>query len=557
MMGGTTFSVWLVDSFIAFTALILLVLLLRRPVARWFGPEAAYLLWCLPALRWLMPPLALESLGISSIMQRPETAPVESIATDVVTTTPQVAVESPDYVIDLLPLLPTLWLAGAGALFLLLIRHHLKVMGEMKAGAGRLGAIGKVTLYESDAATSPLASGFLNRSIFVPQSIRHWPDDVQRMAVAHEMTHHRAHHLFHNMAALVLLCLNWFNPLAWIAARAFIVDQEADCDARTISKYRFDRGDYSTMLLEAAKISPGAPMTLAPHANLIPKSALVARIRKISMDKNDSKLRFAGYGLAALTGLALLPLTASIAQTDDVKSMSVSSRSSGKSVISISGGTNKEPTYRRDVNYKGKTYELWSDRELSDAEVRHQFEQSEKAVAKADVAVREAEIAAREGEAAARRGAEAARWGEEEAKRAAEEARWAAQENWSNGEAAREAAEEARQNAEEARRDAQQHADEARRDAQQAADEARHDAQQAAEEARRDAAQAASEARRAVSMSARAEAIRSRAIAQADAARIRADAARRAIATVEWNGVRASVDGAEATVRTISIDNEN
>ena len=62
-----SWSLWLVDSFIAFSALLLLVLILRRPVARWFGPEAAYLLWALPALRWLMPPLAFERLGLTPI----------------------------------------------------------------------------------------------------------------------------------------------------------------------------------------------------------------------------------------------------------------------------------------------------------------------------------------------------------------------------------------------------------------------------------------------------------------------------------------------------------
>ena len=40
--------------------LIALVLLVRRPVARWCGPQVAYALWALPMLRLVLPlPLAL------------------------------------------------------------------------------------------------------------------------------------------------------------------------------------------------------------------------------------------------------------------------------------------------------------------------------------------------------------------------------------------------------------------------------------------------------------------------------------------------------------------
>ena len=50
---------WLIDTLVMTGALMALVLLLRRPVARCFGAQAAYALWLLPALRFVMPPLAL------------------------------------------------------------------------------------------------------------------------------------------------------------------------------------------------------------------------------------------------------------------------------------------------------------------------------------------------------------------------------------------------------------------------------------------------------------------------------------------------------------------
>ena len=47
---------WLVDTLVTTAALIALVLVLRRPVARMFGPGLAYALWILPLLRLALPP---------------------------------------------------------------------------------------------------------------------------------------------------------------------------------------------------------------------------------------------------------------------------------------------------------------------------------------------------------------------------------------------------------------------------------------------------------------------------------------------------------------------
>ena len=48
---------WLADTLVATSLLMALVLLVRDPVRRQFGPAAAYGLWLIPALRLLMPPL--------------------------------------------------------------------------------------------------------------------------------------------------------------------------------------------------------------------------------------------------------------------------------------------------------------------------------------------------------------------------------------------------------------------------------------------------------------------------------------------------------------------
>ena len=64
---------WLLDTLVWTGALIALVLVLRRPVARQFGPRTAYALWILPLLRLILPPLVLPAPAV-------ETVPAASVA---------------------------------------------------------------------------------------------------------------------------------------------------------------------------------------------------------------------------------------------------------------------------------------------------------------------------------------------------------------------------------------------------------------------------------------------------------------------------------------------
>lgn len=59
---------WLIDTLLATSALLLLVLLIRTPVARHFGASTAYFLWALPAARLFMPTLTQEVRDRKSVV---------------------------------------------------------------------------------------------------------------------------------------------------------------------------------------------------------------------------------------------------------------------------------------------------------------------------------------------------------------------------------------------------------------------------------------------------------------------------------------------------------
>src|SRR5690606_34745013 len=57
--GAAQMTAWLLDTLLYTGLLIALVLVLRGPVGRHFGPQTAYALWALPFLRLLLPPIVL------------------------------------------------------------------------------------------------------------------------------------------------------------------------------------------------------------------------------------------------------------------------------------------------------------------------------------------------------------------------------------------------------------------------------------------------------------------------------------------------------------------
>jgi hypothetical protein len=89
------------------------------------------------------------------------------------------------------------------------------------------------------------------RRIFVPLGFRESFDhDQQRLALNHELLHHRRGDLWTSAAALLVLALHWFNPLAYAAHRAFRRDLEAACDAELLAKAsRSERQLYAGTIL--------------------------------------------------------------------------------------------------------------------------------------------------------------------------------------------------------------------------------------------------------------------------------------------------------------------
>jgi hypothetical protein len=154
-----------------------------------------------------------------------------------------------------------------------------------------------------------LAFGLFHRVIAVPQDFTKAYSPAERdLAIAHEMAHHKSGDLFANLAAFIILCLQWFNPVAWISWNAFRFDQEAACDARVLAgKGPEERAMYGKALAKTA--FDGVP-TFATALNS-PKT-IIERLRRITMKDTSNTRRSLGK-IGIITAAAIiLPLTATI-----------------------------------------------------------------------------------------------------------------------------------------------------------------------------------------------------------------------------------------------------
>ncbi|HEU0283963.1 MAG TPA: M56 family metallopeptidase, partial [Sphingomicrobium sp.] len=297
---------WLTGTLFATSALVVLVLLVREPVRRHFGARVAYALWLIPAARLLMP-------TITETIERPVVAATPRMFTTQAMGEPLLlsSVAPPQQSLveqagGWPTILMVLWLGVAGGLFAARMLAFRRERSAILRDAEEIGRIGSIRLVRSGEVSGPLAFGIFDRVIAVPADFETlYAEHEQRLALEHELAHHRSGDLVANLVAFTLLCLQWFNPLAWVAHAAFRFDQEAACDARVLEKRGAgDRSDYGRAI---AKATSGRALLFA--SALDRRTTLHRRLKSMLSNPTAGRRLTGRMMVLAAIGVAL-PLTA-------------------------------------------------------------------------------------------------------------------------------------------------------------------------------------------------------------------------------------------------------
>ena len=326
---------YLLETLLWTGALIALLLLLRRPVARHFGAQAAYALWALPLLRLAVPPITLpawlrpgetatplsEVAAVSDPASMLVAAPLVQ-ADSLAPVFPLPAAAAPLPAMDWLTPLLVLWLVGAAIFLVRRFALYFAMRRELLDGAKPVGEVGRVRLVETAATLGPVAFGVFDKVVALPTGFMVQRDRSRRdLAIAHELAHHRGHDLLANILVQPLFAVHWFNPLGWAGWTALRRDQEAACDARVVeTRSRDERAAYAAIIAGFA-LTPGAAPRLALAAPMacpvLGDKSIIHRLRSLTMADISPRRRLAARALLAGAALAL-PLTTSVSYAETI-----------------------------------------------------------------------------------------------------------------------------------------------------------------------------------------------------------------------------------------------
>jgi len=277
---------WGMQTGLTVSILILFILVIRRPVARYFGAHAAYALWALPAMRLFMPEIRVPILSkftprnddLSNTLSTTEAVRPLSTAVPFETSNPTFPVVSrvSEPLVSFMNLNITLLFTGLWlAIAVLWLGFQLykqrrfatyilqdssdpsaSLQVQIKTAADTVGLrrTPRVKLHKN--ITGPMVSGVLKPSILLPTDFEtRFKAEQQHFALVHEMTHVKRKDLWVAMASLIIRALFWPNPLIHYAAHKMRSDQEASCDASVLRRTGGDDAahSYAQTLIHAAK----------------------------------------------------------------------------------------------------------------------------------------------------------------------------------------------------------------------------------------------------------------------------------------------------------------
>lgn len=237
-MSAETLASMLGQSLFVGSMAMALLLLLSPLLRRFLGARAAYTLWIsvpVVMVAVVLPQTATDGVAI------PLTPPSMGAA--------MLIVNAASASGEVLPALLPFWAFGALASALLLLVRQCRYRRRIgRAAADRRGPV----RWLAGPLGAPALIGLLRPRLLLPADfVDRYARDERRLILAHERVHWQRGDLWANALAALLLCLHWFNPLAYLTWRRFQRDQELACDAVVVARFPRLRHCYAQALLKS------------------------------------------------------------------------------------------------------------------------------------------------------------------------------------------------------------------------------------------------------------------------------------------------------------------
>ncbi|MEP2776534.1 MAG: M56 family metallopeptidase [Luteolibacter sp.] len=188
-------------------------------------------------------------------------------------------------------------------------------IAKWRKGSAYIDTIGKVSVRALTGLRSPVAAGVIRKTVFVPSGWGDLPEEHRKIALAHELTHHRRHDPLWRLCVELVRAVHWWNPLVHWMARRYIMQSECACDESVI-RQGTDAKAYANVLCDFAENHPPNSFALA----MAETSSLQKRVGRILAKKNKSGVLllafFAMLGISAACALSMLEREPSVSPAE-------------------------------------------------------------------------------------------------------------------------------------------------------------------------------------------------------------------------------------------------
>lgn len=205
------------------------------------------------------------------------------------------SIDTPDKGLDLVSLVVSLWMAGAGIVLAFrlmggfscraLLRRSQHATDpkwiRMLLNLVREKGMSRVpSLAFSAEITGPLVLGVVEPTIVMPVEAKSWSEADRRSALLHEMAHIQRHDPASRLIATIACAICWFHPGAWMSARRMKWESEAACDDFVILSGE-DEAGYASQLVALARNSIESPLKRLGTIGMASRHSIDFRLTRI------------------------------------------------------------------------------------------------------------------------------------------------------------------------------------------------------------------------------------------------------------------------------------
>lgn len=281
---------WLIEQQLVLSFLLLVLIGIEAKGIKSLGAKLVYLLWLLVPCLLIANNLPQDVISVSD----------QSIYSYIV------KVGATNNVNDISVNWNIFWFCGCLTILLLGAYsqwqiHHLSKSGQQDF-IPKVKLPKSLTIVTNTQFSGPVLSGIFNPTLLIPEDFcTRFSQRQQDLIIAHELVHLRRQDNVFNLFALIFVAVFWFNPLAWMAYRAFRRSQELACDETVLDQApKQDQISYSKALVQCAEHSLHSFSIYSPYGE---KHTMLKRIKNI---QHPAKVKPALLGLCIAIGSTLL-----------------------------------------------------------------------------------------------------------------------------------------------------------------------------------------------------------------------------------------------------------